>query len=80
MQFIVDTQLPPSLSEFLAKKGYNVIHTIFFPDDHLLKDHEIVQIAIAENRTVITKDRHFFGSLSLTWISAQSDLIAIWQY
>lgn len=57
--FIVDTQLPPLLAQFLVSKGYDAIHTTAFPDGHLLKDQEIVRIAIEESRTIVSKDRDF---------------------
>lgn len=45
MKFIVDTQLPPKLAYYLTEKGYDSVHTTFFPDGHLLDDSEIVVIA-----------------------------------
>ena len=59
LKFIVDTQLPPSLSEFLRSAGNDAKHTTDFPDGHLLKDAEIIRIAIQEERIVVTKDRDF---------------------
>ena len=60
LKFIVDTQLPPSLSGYLSSKNCDSRHTTYYPDGHLLKDKEIVQIAIEENRIVVTKDSDFF--------------------
>ena len=45
-EFIVDTQLPPSLAVYLTGKGFDSIHTTFYTDGHLLQDNEIVEIAI----------------------------------
>jgi predicted nuclease of predicted toxin-antitoxin system len=59
MKFIVDTQLPPALASFISNKGYDCIHTIFYEEGHLLKDKEIISIAISEGRAIITKDADF---------------------
>ena len=59
LKFIVDTQLPPSLSAFFRSAGYDAKHTTDFPSGHLLKDGEIIRIAIQEERIVVTKDRDF---------------------
>lgn len=65
LKFIVDTQLPPGLSDIIQHKGYDSIHTTFFPNGHLLKDKEIKNIAIKENRIIISKDNDFFDSYLL---------------
>ncbi len=62
LKFIVDTQLPPKLAKFLSDKNYDAIHTTFFPNGHLLQDKEIREIAIQENRIIVTKDNDFFDS------------------
>ncbi len=59
MKFLVDTQLPPRLAKHLASKGYDAVHTTFYPNGHLLGDDEIVVIAQKEARTVISKDSDF---------------------
>ena len=65
IKFFVDTQLPPVLAKYLAEKQFDTIHTTDFPDGHLLQDREIVRIAIAENRIVITKDSDFLDNYLL---------------
>jgi predicted nuclease of predicted toxin-antitoxin system len=42
MKFIVDTQLPPRLANFLTSRGHEAVHTTFFPEGHLLGDQQIV--------------------------------------
>ena len=42
MKFLIDTQLPPKLAKYLSSKGYDAIHTTFFPNGHLLGDDEII--------------------------------------
>ncbi len=65
IKFIVDTQLPPKLSRYLRAEGYDTRHTTDFPTGHLLKDPEIIQIAIDEQRIIVTKDQDFFDNYLL---------------
>jgi len=60
LKFIIDTQLPSSLSKYLSSKSGDSRHTTDYPSGHLLKDKEIVQIAIEESRIVVTKDQDLF--------------------
>ena len=60
LRFIVDTQLPPSLSDFLRKKDFDATHVVDYPLGALTTDDEIISIAIKENRIVISKDFDFF--------------------
>ena len=62
MKFIVDAQLPKSLSNFLKWKGFDSIHTIDLPDKNETKDNSILKLSLSENRVVITKDIDFFDS------------------
>jgi len=59
MKFIADTQLPPKLASYLQAQGYDCIHTTYFEEGHLLRDSEIVVIALDEDRTIISKDSDF---------------------
>ena len=59
MNFIVDTQLPPRLAKFFQSKGFDSLHTTDFEEGHLLKDSEIVQIALEQDRIVVSKDSDF---------------------
>lgn len=59
MKFIIDTQLPPLLKELMVSKGYDTSHTIDYPKGVLIKDVEIREIALVENRVIITKDKDF---------------------
>ena len=45
LRFIVDTQLPPALAYYMNSKDYDCLHTIYFPEGHLLQDSEIIKIA-----------------------------------
>ena len=59
LRFIVDTQLPPSLAEFLRRRGFDAIHVMNCPKGVLTSDKEIIAIATEETRIVITKDSDF---------------------
>ncbi|MBI3509821.1 MAG: DUF5615 family PIN-like protein [Bacteroidetes bacterium] len=60
MKFIVDTQLPPSLSTFLKNRGHDCVHTTDFPEGQLMKDEQIRKLAFEQDRIIITKDSDFF--------------------
>ena len=47
MKFIVDAQLPRTLSQFLNNKGFDSIHTLELPDKNASKDSEIIKYAKA---------------------------------
>jgi predicted nuclease of predicted toxin-antitoxin system len=62
MKFIIDAQLPFTLSKFLEKKGFDVIHTDTLPNKEFTTDNEIREISVKEMRIVITKDSDFLDS------------------
>ncbi|WP_020598149.1 DUF5615 family PIN-like protein [Spirosoma panaciterrae] len=59
LRFIVDTQLPPVLASYLCRRGLDAVHTTHFTNGHLLADKTIREIAVHENRIIITKDSDF---------------------
>ncbi len=65
MKFLVDTQLPPKLADYLSARGFAAIHTTFFADGHLLGDGEIVGIAKDQSRTIVSKDSDFWDNYLL---------------
>jgi predicted nuclease of predicted toxin-antitoxin system len=65
VKFIVDAQLPKSLSDFIKSSGYDSIHTLELPDKNQTKDNGIVDIAAREDRVVISKDNDFLESFLL---------------
>lgn len=88
MKFIVDAQLPISLSNLFKSKGHDSIHTLELPDKNKTKDNFITSISIEEKRIVVTKDNDFLESylingrpqkliLVKTGNVANSELIAI---
>lgn len=63
MKFIVDAQLPKSLSSLLNSLGADAIHTLDLPEQNKTGDHNIIKIAKTEQRVVITKDRDFYKAI-----------------
>ena len=62
MKFIIDAQLPLSLSNYLKLKGHDSIHTLDLPSQNRTKDYSIISLSIKEKRIVITKDNDFLES------------------
>ncbi len=60
MKFIVDAQLPKSLSRLLNEKGYDAIHTLDLPDKNTTDDEDINELSLKEHRVVISKDSDFY--------------------
>ena len=65
MKFIVDAQLPKSLSDFLKYRGHDSIHTLELPKRNNTKDQNIIKLALEQERIVITKDNDFLESFLL---------------
>lgn len=65
MKFIVDAQLPISLSKFLVSNGFDSIHTLELPHKNKTKDSRVIEISMLESRVVITKDFDFLESYIL---------------
>lgn len=60
MKFIVDAQLPKSLSRFLNEKGHDAIHTLDLSARNATDDSIINEISLKEERVVISKDSDFY--------------------
>jgi predicted nuclease of predicted toxin-antitoxin system len=65
MKFLVDAQLPKSLSDLLNSKGQDSIHTLELLDKNKTQDDFIVRLATDELRIVVTKDADFLESYIL---------------
>ena len=65
MKFIVDAQLPKSLSDLLNYRGFDSLHTLELQDKNSTSDKVITEIAIDQKRIVITKDNDFLESFLL---------------
>lgn len=68
MKFLIDAQLPKSLSDFLQLKGYDSLHTIELPEGNGASDLTILTISKKENRVVISKDGDFLESFLLAGV------------
>ena len=62
MKFLIDAQLPKSLSDLLKLEGYDAVHTIELPKANDTQDNEILKICLEENRIIISKDGDFLES------------------
>ena len=65
MKFIVDAQLPKSLSDFFKHRGHDSIHTLELPKQNNTKDQNIIKLALDQKRIVVTKDNDFLESFLL---------------
>lgn len=65
MKFLVDAHLPRRLALWLASKGHDVLHTLDLPDANRSTDRDLIRVADADGRTVITKDSDFVDSYQL---------------
>lgn len=62
MRFIVDAQLPRSLSLLINQLGYDSIHTMDMESKNATSDVIIYRFSVDDNRTVISKDSDFIHS------------------
>ena len=61
MKFIVDAQLPKSLSRLLNEKGHDSIHTLELSNKNATDDLIINELSLKEKRVVISKDSDFYN-------------------
>jgi predicted nuclease of predicted toxin-antitoxin system len=57
--------LPKSLSDLLKYRGYDSLHTLELPYQNATSDKIITEIAVQQQRIVITKDSDFLESFLL---------------
>ncbi len=62
MRFLVDAQQPLRLARLLTDSGYDSVHTSVLPNGNRTTDRQITDLADAEGRVVVTKDRDFRDS------------------
>lgn len=65
MKFLIDAQLPATLTKVFIESGFDCIHTLELPYKNLTSDETIREISLKENRIVITKGTDFFHSFIL---------------
>ena len=66
MKFLVDAQLPRRLATALKREGHDAVHTLELQNGNRTSDLEIIRIADAERRVVVTKDADFVNSYHIT--------------
>jgi predicted nuclease of predicted toxin-antitoxin system len=65
VKFLVDANLPRRLARWLSSLGHDTVHTLDLARGSETEDSEIVQVATAETRIVITRDKDFVESFQL---------------
>ena len=60
MRFLVDAHLPMRLVYWLRERGHDVIHTRELPRKNKTDDVDIIELSIAQDRTVVSKDEDFY--------------------
>lgn len=66
MKFLIDAQLPRRTKYYLQDAGHDALHTLDLPNQNYTTDTEIIEIAEAESRVIITKDADFVDNLIMT--------------
>lgn len=74
MKFLVDMPLSWKLAEFLREKGHDAFH-IRERNLHRLKDEEIFNLAVKEQRIIITADLDFSRIFSLSYRAGNPGLV-----
>src|SRR5918998_3934680 len=65
MKFLIDAQLPRRLAIQLTHAGFGVTHTLDLPQGNRTTDQELINLSIAEQSVVVTKDSDFVESFLL---------------
>lgn len=68
MKFIIDAYLPLALKSWLKQQGHDAVHTRDLPRKNLSDDIEVIEVAVREQRVVISKDSDFFDYFVLKGI------------
>jgi predicted nuclease of predicted toxin-antitoxin system len=65
VKFLVDAQLPRRLAELLQSFGHDAVHTLDLTQKNRTPDEVLCQLALSENRVLVTKDDDFVDSFFL---------------
>ena len=76
MKFLVDAQLPKRLAEWLNEVGHDTVHTLDLPRGNRTSDAELSDVALREQRIVVSKDSDFVASLLVTGHPSRLLLVA----
>lgn len=61
MKFLIDAQLPSSLKSWLNRTEHDSIHTLDLAEKNRTSDLDIANLADAESRILISKDKDFLS-------------------
>ena len=75
MRFLIDANLPFRLALALKSKGHDIIHTDDLPYKERTTDREIRELAVKQDRIVITKDSDFLDSHIIQGVPAKLLLV-----
>jgi predicted nuclease of predicted toxin-antitoxin system len=59
VKFLIDAQLPVRLAAYLSRAGHDVVHSSALPEGNRTSDEVLAELADAEDRVMVTKDRDF---------------------
>jgi predicted nuclease of predicted toxin-antitoxin system len=62
MRFLVDAQLPRRMAGWLNSAACDAVYTLDLPERNRSTDEQIIELAVGEQRVVITKDADFVSS------------------
>jgi predicted nuclease of predicted toxin-antitoxin system len=65
VKFLVDAQLPRSLTALLLSAGHDAVHTLDLPAANRTSDEVLCRLAAEEQRVLVTKDGDFVVSFLL---------------
>jgi len=65
MKFLIDAQLPRRLAAELKQAGFEATHTLELPDGNRTTDQGLIELSIANQLVLVTKDSDFVQSFLL---------------
>lgn len=77
MKLLIDAQLPRRLAHQCRAAGYDVLHTLDLPEGNRTSDRELIALADADGRVMVTKDADFVNAFVLTGTPKQLLLLSI---
>jgi predicted nuclease of predicted toxin-antitoxin system len=65
MKFLIDAQLPRRLAAELKQAGFEATHTLELPDGNRTTDQTMIELSVADQAILVTKDSDFVQSFLL---------------
>lgn len=62
MKFLIDAQLPRRLAAELKQAGFEATHTLELPEGNRTTDRALIELSIAGQSVLVTKDSDFVQS------------------